>query len=89
MKKFKVMTNVDMTYLVEAKDHDEARDIVITGEIDVWDSEILDDDVREISKEDYKKWRSWDSVGFGKMKSSKLYELLFRLSEVVDGEEAL
>jgi len=66
MKKFKVITNVDMTYLVEAKDHDEARDIVITGEIDVWDSEILDDDVREISKEDYKKWRSWnnDSVGF-------------------------
>ena len=57
MKKFKVITNVDMTYLVEAKDHDEAQDIIHRGEIDVWDSEILDDDVREISKEDYKKWK--------------------------------
>tara|TARA_R100001132_G_C3188257_1_gene41433 strand:- start:104 stop:211 length:108 start_codon:yes stop_codon:yes gene_type:complete len=35
MKKFKVITRVFMTYLVEAKDHDEARDIVHTGEIDV------------------------------------------------------
>ena len=57
MKKFKVITNVAMTYLVEAKDHDEARDIIHRGEIGVWDSEILDDDVREISKEDYKKWK--------------------------------
>ena len=60
MKKFKVITNVAMTYLVEAKDHDEARDIIHRGEIGVWDSEILDDDVREvreISKEDHKKWK--------------------------------
>ena len=57
MKKFKVITNVDMIYLVEAKDHDEARDIIYTGEVDVWDSEINDDDVREISKEDYKAWK--------------------------------
>ena len=47
LKKFKVITTTQFFYIVEAKNKDDALDKCLKGEIEVYDSSVINDEVKE------------------------------------------
>jgi len=48
LKTFRIRTNVDLTYVVEAEDEDSALDMVHSDDIEPYEENVISDDVEEV-----------------------------------------